>query len=135
MKKFSKFMLILIAIALIAGLSCALYSARTDLSNAKSTISSLTLTEGNVTENKNGGTVTVSLKRSMFFDDDKFITSSNSTGTSIESIFCSLHKNGFVEAFQGDLVRLKFSRIITVTQKNGTEKKYYLVGDYYITAS
>jgi len=122
---------IVMAIAIV-GLSLSLYDSKTQLSAALADIDDMTFSEGKVFETESGGIVTASLKSWIYFQDDSFITAPKEEGTSINGIFCDLHTTGFVDSMKGDLVKLKYTKQITVTSGK-TQKYYYLVGDYYIT--
>lgn len=134
-KVISLIIIVITAMAVaIAWLSVALYHTNEALNAAEADIEGMSFVEGKVVENKTGGVVTASLKGWSYFKDDTFITASKPvpTGT-IEGIFCSLHNAGLMEACKGDLVKLKFSKQVTVKSGTSSEKTYYLVGNYYIS--
>ena len=124
MKKLFSILVVVALIATIGGLSVSLYNTKASLSAAEADIEGMTFTEGKVIEgSKGGGIVTVSLKNWVYFEDDSFV--SNPTGSSLNTIFCELHKNGFVDSFNGNLAKLKYTKKITV--RGSDEKTYYLV--------
>lgn len=131
MKKFVKVLIIIIMVAAIAILSISLYNTNKSLEAAKADIEGMAFTEGKVIESTSGGVVTVSLKKAVCFESDDFITKNKASGKSIEDVFCDLHKTGLVMGFDNNLVKLVFSKQIVV-KEGGSEKCYYLVGDYYV---
>lgn len=134
MKKFFAILVVLALVATIGGLSVSLYNTKTSLSAAEADIDGMTFTEGKVIPaSKGGGIVTASLKSWVYFEDDSFVLLSKPSGMSIENIFYDLYKSGLIDSFNGNLVKLKYTKEIIV--KNGsTEKAYFLVGDYYVSA-
>lgn len=132
MKKLVKVLIIWVMIAAIVLLSIFLHYSNKDLKIAENRIAEMSFTEGEVVEGDSGGTVTVSLKKALYFESDDFITEKKVVGNSIEKIFCELHKRGFITSFDGNLAKVIYTKQVVV-KEGGTEKCYYLVGDYYIT--
>jgi len=92
-----------------------------------------TFSEGTLYEDEaGGGLITVALNW-KYFRDDSFLMDNEKTGEPLQEIFCDLHKSSLVDSFKGSLCKVKYTKQITVIYNN-TEKTYYLVGDYYITA-
>lgn len=134
MKKFIAVILAVALVATIGGISWNLYHTKEALAAAEADIAGMSFTEGKVIEGSKGtGIVTVSLNTWLYFEDDSFITSPKPAGLSLNAIFCNLHNSGLVDSFNGNLAKLKYTKQITV--KGSSEKTYYLVGDYYVSAA
>ena len=127
--------LLVISLFAIVGLSVILHNTNTSLEAAQADIDGMSFVEGKVIENKNGGIVTASLKSWSYYQDDTFITESKTLPEgNLNSIFCSLHSKDLVYGLNKDLVKLKFSKKITVSSGE-TSKTYFLVGNYYISST
>ena len=131
MKKFFKVIIPIIMVVAIALLSVSLYHTNTALKAAKADIAGMTFTEGNVVESGSGGIVTVSLKKAVYYESDDFITENKALGKPLEDVFCNLHTRGYILGFDNNLAKIVYSKQVVV-KEGGTEKCYYLVGDYYI---
>ena len=131
MKKFFKVIIPIIMVVAIALLSVSLYHTKAELKATKADIESMSFVEGKVVESDSGGVVTVSLKKSVCYESDDFITESKAAGKPLEEIFCTLHTRGYVMGFDNNLAKVVYSKQVVV-KEGGTEKCYYLVGGYYI---
>lgn len=96
-------------------------------------IQALSFVEGRAVDNPNGkgGIVTVS-KNWIVYEDDSFIKDSSVEKSTVEEIYCDLHQSNLMEASQKDLLKLSYSKTITI-QENGNSRIFYLVGGYYVT--
>ena len=131
MKKFRKVIIPIIMVVAIVLLSVSLYHTSTALKAAEADIAGMTFTEGKVVESGSGGVVTVSLKKAVYYESDDFITENKAIGKPLEDVFCSLHTRGYILGFDNSLAKVVYSKQLIV-KESGTEKCYYLVGDYYI---
>ncbi len=128
MKKSITVIIIVVLSLIILVLSAASYQLHQSLEAAS-------FTEATVVENttKDGGIVTVS-EDWLVYKDDSFIKDSSSPSSStVEDVYCDLHKQDLMVSSQGNLSKLIFEKEVSITE-NGCEKIYYLVGDYYITS-
>ena len=132
MKKFLKVFIPILLITAVVVLSVMLSNTKQSLKAAEADIAGMTFTEGKVIEDTSGGgIVTVSLKKAVYYNNDNFITHKRPVSNNLEEIFCELHKNGFVKGLNNNLIKLEYTKQIVV-KDSGTEKHYFLVGNYYI---
>ena len=77
--------------------------------------------------------VTIALDWETYDDFDNSIKEFDDC-RSFNSVFCELYLAGYIEAFDGDLVKVHFDKKISIKNNDGTIRTFYMVGRYYITA-